>query len=177
MRKTTLLLAMIGLLPSPMALANDDPFAPAKAGKIECLAPDSEKKTCVVMTRYEWDANGNIFGEDEMLMPGDPPTSVRGRDLVTVNGTEVCGVVNKASPENVTYLRDGVPLPANEQAKLLEADVLKYSAYVGKTFCKDFSPYESVFIVQISIDGQELPSSTNRMKWVDPKDGYSLTAP
>jgi hypothetical protein len=70
-----------------------------------------------------------------------------------------------------------VPLPANEQAKLLAADVLKYSVYVGKTFCKDFSPYESVFIVQISIDGQELPSSTNRMKWVDPNDGYSLTAP
>jgi hypothetical protein len=175
MRKIMLFLAMIELTPPSLALANDDPFAPAKAGKIECLAPDSEKKTCVIMTRYEWDATGNVFGEDEMLMSGNPPTSVRGRDLVTINGTQVCGVVNKASPDNVTYLRDGVPLPDSEQAKLLEADVQKYSAYVGKTFCKDFSPYESVFIVQISIDGQDYPSSTTRMKWVDPNDGYSLT--
>lgn len=175
MRKTVLFLGIIGLATSSIALANEDPFAPAKSGKIECLAPDSDRKTCVVMTRYEWDGNGNVFGEDEMLMSGDPPTSVRGRDLVTINGTEVCGVVNKASPDNVTYLRDGVPLPDNEQAKLLEADSQKYSAYVGKTFCKDFSPYESVFIVQISIDGQGYPSSTTRMKWVDPSDGYSLT--
>lgn len=169
-----LILAMIGLLPSSIAFANEDPFAPAKAGKIECLAPDSEKKTCAVMTRYEWDGNGNVFGEDELLLAANPPTSIRGRDLVTINGSEVCGVVNKASRENVTYLRNGVPLPEGEQAEMLLADSQKYSEYVGKTFCKDFSPYESVFIVQISIDGQELPSATTRMKWVSRDDGYSL---
>ena len=62
MRITVFLAAFAIAAISQPAHANEDPLAPAKAGKLWCYEPDSENKTCRSFSRFEWDAAGR-FGK------------------------------------------------------------------------------------------------------------------
>jgi hypothetical protein len=38
----------------------------------------------------------------------------------------------------------------------------------------EISPYESIFIIQVAIDGSPYPSATTRLKWISSNEGYVL---
>ncbi len=38
----------------------------------------------------------------------------------------------------------------------------------------EISPYESIFIIQVAIDGSPYPSATSRLKWISSNEGYVL---
>ena len=61
MRMTAMLTAFAIAAISHIAHANEDPLAPAKAGKLWCYEPNSENKTCNSFSRFEWDSAGTIW--------------------------------------------------------------------------------------------------------------------
>jgi hypothetical protein len=49
-----------------------------------------------------------------------------------------------------------------------------FKTFYGKKFCITLSPYNSIFITEVSMDGTPYPSAASRLKWVSPGDGYAL---
>ena len=173
--RTPLILAALAIVISPQfARADDDPFAPAKAGKLECFAPNSEKKTCLDMSRYTWDANDQILEEDEFAVSANPLITARSKDFVIINRGEACQVVSKDKVLEATFFRGGVQVSDSEQTQFRGRQLQQLSSIVGKKVCMSLSPYGSVFIAEYSIDGNPLPSATNRLKWISPDEGYVL---
>ena len=77
MRVTAFLAALVVAAISHVAHANEDPLAPAKAGKLWCYEPDSENKTCRSFSRFDWDAAGSIWEEDELTLSANPQVTMK----------------------------------------------------------------------------------------------------
>jgi hypothetical protein len=174
MRTPLILTVLAMIVSSQFARADDDPFAPAKVGKLECFAPDSEKKTCLDMTRYTWEANNQILEEDEFAFSANPLITARSKDFVVINRCEACQVVSKDKVLEATFFRDGVQVSDSEQTQFRERHLQQLNSIVGKKVCMSLSPYGGVFIAEYSIDGNPLPAATNRLKWISPDEGYVL---
>jgi hypothetical protein len=174
MRTALLFLAVTMLTMSHSARADDDPFAPAKTGKLECFAPNSENKTCLDMTRYTWEANGQILEEDEYAISANPLITAKSRDHVEIAHGEACQVVSEQKILGANYFRDRARVSESDEAQFRQRDLRQMSSFVGKRLCMSLSPYESLFIAEYSIDGIPRPSATNRLKWISPDEGYVL---
>jgi hypothetical protein len=174
MRVTALLAAFaIAAIPQ-LALANEDPLAPAKAGKIWCYEPDSENKTCRSFSRFEWDAAGTIWEEDELTLSANPLVTMKVRAISTHEGVAICQVIAEESFQKAVFMVDGKPATADEAMAYREQYGSRYAPFYGKKFCLEISPYESIFITQVAIDGTPYPSATSRLKWISPDEGYGL---
>jgi hypothetical protein len=174
MRIPVILSAIATLSLAPAALADDDPYAPAKAGKLGCFAPDSEKKTCVDISTYSFGDNGNVTMEGESAISENPLITVRSKSMATKEGSNLCFVVPEGYGEGHIFLKDGKPMSVQESNSYRENEASRYAQLVNRKICLDISPYGSVFIAQISIDGTPLPAATNRMKWISADEGYVL---
>ena len=49
-----------------------------------------------------------------------------------------------------------------------------YASFYGKKFCMEISPYESIFITQVAIDGTPYPSANDPHEMDFPDEGYVL---
>ena len=174
MRITVILAAFAIATISQHAHANEDPLAPAKAGKMWCYEPDSENKTCRSFSRFEWDAAGTIWEEDELAFSANPLVTMKVRDFTNVEGIAICQVAKKETFQKAVFMVDGKPATAEEDMTYRERYGNHFASLYGKKFCVEISPYENIFITQVTIDGTPYPSATSRLKWISPDEGYSL---
>lgn len=174
MRIPAILATLMVLTTTQFARADDDVLAPAREGKIGCYSPDSEKKTCAATLRFEWDQNGNIIEVDEGPVSANPLIIEQVKDFATIEGGAICQIGTEGTFRTMTYYKNGVQLTGQDAEAFLQARNAIYVSFVGKKVCMDISPYDSVFITQITIDGSPKPSLTNRMKWISPDEGYVL---
>ena len=174
MRITAFLTAFAIAAISQVAYANEDPLAPAKAGKLWCYEPDSENKTCSSFSRFEWDAAGTIWEEDEIAFSANPLVAMKVRATTTLEGLAICQVIAEETFRKAVFMVDGKPATAEEDVAFREQYGRRYAPFYGKKFCLEISPYESIFITQVAIDGTPYPSATSRLKWISADEGYVL---
>jgi hypothetical protein len=174
MRITAFLAAFAIAAISQLVHANEDPLAPAKAGKLWCYEPDSENRTCRSFSRFEWDAAGSIWEEDELTLSANPLVTMKVRAISTHEGVAICQVIVEETFQKAMFMVDGKPATADEDMAFREQYGSRYAPFYGKKFCLEISPYESIFITQVAIDGTPYPSATSRLKWISPDEGYVL---
>ncbi len=174
MRITAFFAALAVMAISQLAYANEDPLAPAKAGKLWCYEPDSENKTCSSFSRFEWDPAGTIWEEDEIAISANPSVAMKVRAQSTLEGVAICQVIAEATFQKATFVVDGKPATADEDLAYRVQYGSRFAPFYGKKFCLEVSPYESIFITQVAIDGTPYPSATSRLKWISPDEGYVL---
>jgi hypothetical protein len=174
MRITVFLAAFAIAAISQSAHANENPLAPAKAGKLWCYEPNSENKTCSSFSRFEWDAAGTIWEEDEIALSANPLVSMKVRATTTLEGVSICQVIAEETFQKAVFMVDGKPATADEDMVYREQYGSRFASFYGKKFCVEISPYESIFITQVAIDGTPYPSATSRLKWISPNEGYVL---
>ena len=174
MRITVFLAAFAVATISQLAHASEDPLAPAKEGKLWCYEPNSENKTCSSFSRFEWDAAGAIWEEDEIAFSANPLVAMKVRATSTLEGVAICQVIAEETFQNAVFMVDGKPATADEDMAYREKYGSRFAPFYGKKFCLEISPYESIFITQVAIDGTPYPSATSRLKWISPDEGYVL---
>ena len=174
MRASPIFLALATLTASHCAYAEDDPFASAKKGMLMCYAPDSNMKTCTSFSRLEWDAEGNVWEDGELPISASPRVTVKTKVKASIDGSALCEIVGDATLHAPIFLVDGKPVSEEDYKQYIEVYESRFSQLHGKRVCIDISPYESVFITQVLVDGTPYPSATYRLKWVSPDEGYVL---
>ena len=166
---------MLSLPGISIAHAEDDPWAPARTGKIECVNPDFASKTCDSMAVYHWNHDGTIISEDTSILIGIPGIVQSSRTEVTLQGSRMCVVPDARRIEATTFQRDGREVSPQEADGYRRSLLAAYEPAFGRKLCVDISPYGNQYIVQITVDGNELPSATARLAWIDAKDGFHLS--
>lgn len=174
MRITAFLAALAVTATSQLAYANENPLAPAKAGKLWCYEPDSENKTCHAFSRFEWEAAGTVWEEDEIALSANPLVVMKIRGATTLEGVAICQVMAEESFQKAVFMVEGKPATAEEDMTYRENYGSRFAPFYGKKFCLEISPYESIFITQVAIDGTPYPSATSRLKWISADEGYVL---
>lgn len=175
MRISAFLAALLGLTIAQFAHANENPLAPAKAGKLWCYEPDSENKTCRSFSRFEWDGAGSIWEEDEIAFSANPLLIMKVRGPTTIEGVSICQIIREETFQKAVFMVDGKPASADQDMTYRETYGARFAPLYGKKFCLDISPYGNVFITQVAIDGTPYPSATSRLKWISPDEDYVLS--
>ncbi len=161
---------MLAALP---AQAEENHFAPAKAGKLECLNPNSQTKTCTSIGRYIWLPDGTILGEWEQEISGEPGVSVRSRTLVTIAENRVCSKITGGDGKfDVT--QNGKQL-SDEEASGISSELSgQLEQMRGSTICISLTPHGDAYVLDYNVNGHTPVMSTQYMRWIDPGEGFTV---
>ena len=158
------------------ALADKDPWAPSKDGKIECFSSNMERKTCQAMNTYRWIDDTRVVGEGRGYIP-DFRT-----DIVVIasweaeiKGDRNCFVSRESDWMKVRFEKDGKPLPAEEAEDMRKKALAAMKENFGRKFCIRLGKYGREYTAQMSVDDTEIPSASNWVAWIDPSEGFTLS--
>jgi hypothetical protein len=160
-----------------LALAGNqaaDPLAPAREGKIQCIGPNKEKKTCMGTVTYVVRPDGSYDSTVTAMVAPQPLITMQTKTSGKVENGLVCGVVRKSEYEAATFQMDGKPA---EQAMsdAIRAQVLgAVSALDGKNGCSRERADGEVSTLDVTVDGVARPELTQKAIWVKPDEGYKI---
>ncbi|WHU04005.1 hypothetical protein [Sphingomonas sp. NIBR02145] len=152
----------------------DDPVAPARAGKTQCVVPDQAKKTCVGTTSYK--ISGNSYeATTRLFLAPTPLITMEIRTRGTVSDGQLCETIKLADFQAGTVYMNGKPAEdatANAVKSQLTAAVAPLD---GKNTCTTIKPAENGLLLnELSVDGAVRPDLSQKFVWVSDKDGYKL---
>ncbi len=168
-------LLLAGLLAGQTAPAGpDDPLAPAREGKLRCVAPNPAKLTCRTIIRYRVDTNGDFDATVAGLVSRDSTVLLRYKTFGRVEQGGVCVMMRGSDLQNGVLLSSGRPLgrAAEEAARLQVMDAMQ--PMQGKKRCFLDRTEDGVTRSVVTLDGVAHPELTHTVAWVSPQDGYAV---
>jgi hypothetical protein len=162
------------------------PIAPAQLGRIACIKPDPERRSCETISRYSVGDGGSFEVLSEALLDqqtvDDPSLNViwTYRTRGWVEGDVVCERIALESFDNATFTSGGAPLGPAQRARLVDRLKSIWRPYAGRSLCFTYMPdwpddgRHYYTASQGRIDKMPLPGTSFRIRWVQPGDGYRV---
>ena len=151
------------------------PIAPSSLGKLQCYAPDVARKTCQSLASYRPNPKGGIDNVAVVLVASKPPIAMQTVSPVDVREGQVCGVVRPEDFQSAEFTTDGQPVDPEQAAVLREKVLTAMKTYVGHEICTTFVPSGGSLLAKESIDGVADPTLDERVIWISPSDGYTVS--
>lgn len=151
----------------------DDPLAPARAGKVQCIAPKTDTKKCMAIASFTMKSGDAYDAVVTTMIAPTPLIVMETRTSGTVENGQVCGVVRKEEYAASTFKMDGTAMdPA--MAEGVKGELLAAVGPMdGKKACSTDKPEGDVIVSTVTLDGTPHPELTQRFIWVDPAE-YSV---
>ena len=151
-----------------------DPLAPAKAGKVQCINPNIEKKTCAATATYVVRPDGSYDSVVTALIAPAPLITMATKASGKIESGAVCGLIRREDYQASTFTMDGKPADA-ATAEAIRGQVLTAVApLVGKNGCARSRTEGALEAVDVTLDGVARPDLSQKAMWVKPEDGYKL---
>jgi hypothetical protein len=166
--------------PSTVA-AENNPLAPALAGKILCTAPDLTNKTCKDLSRFTKQPNGNYTRDSDGAMSEPINLRLAGHYPTYVKQNMFCYAWDKADMETATIWQNQRVIAGTEKETLINAIDLLAKSYGLKEVCEKLEPANICIKEVLRITsifepnplGDEAPDIEYAI-WVTEREGYSL---
>ncbi len=175
MRKFPLVAAILALSPLAVAASVPSPIGPASHGKLQCYAPDVARKTCQSLASYRPNPKGGLDNIAVVLVATKPPIAMQTVSPVDVREGQICGVVRPEDFQSAEFTTEGRPVDPAQTAVLREKVLAAMKTYIGHEICTSFVPNGGSLLAKESIDGVADPSLDERVIWISPTDGYTVT--
>lgn len=151
-----------------------DPVAPARQGKIQCVLPNQDKKTCLGMTSYRISGDGYESATRLFLAP-TPLITMEIRTRGTVKDGQFCETISLADFQNGKVLVNGAPADEATSSAVKSQMAAAVSSLDGKASCTAIKPAEGGLLLnELTIDGAVRSDLSQKFVWVGDKDGYKL---
>ena len=135
------------------AAAGADPLAEARAGKIQCVNPNLETRSCVGMSRYSVRSDGSFDSVTSMLVEPSPLVIMEVRSSGKVEGDAVCTVVRRADYERATMALEGGPVKAEVEQAIGSQISASISSMEGRNLCARDRPVGDAIVAEMTVDG------------------------
>ena len=167
--------AVLGLLGTVAAQAEETAWDPAKAGMVECFAGNHDQKTCQGLTSYVWKDDGSVLAEARFYNEELVPRAVIITSSTTViKGNMNCTSLTPAYAETASFEIGGKPVSDEDTTQYRRMLANGMKDLMGKTVCARIGRYGRDYTVQITVDGREMPSQSNWLAFVDKDAGFTL---
>lgn len=151
-----------------------DPVAPARAGKIQCVVPNQEKKTCLGTTSYKIAGNSYEATTSLFLAP-TPLITMEIRTRGEISDGKLCETVKLADFQAGTVYVGGKPADEATAAAVKSQLIAAVTPLDGKKTCTTIKPAEAgLLLSEIAVDGTVRPDLSQKFVWVGDEDGYKL---
>lgn len=169
---TTLIL--LALLQATAAPADADPLAPARQGKLQCMAPDRARKACTALNHYVPDGERRYRNTTRALLTLKPLVTLEITVSSTIEGDAYCGTVTRADLEAATVFLGKAEAPDSLRKRVIDATLSSIRSDLGKKACSRVRPDGDLLLQKSEVDGVSRPDLMMRFIWVDPEEGYRL---
>jgi hypothetical protein len=168
------LLAFTAWLPAH-ATSLAGPLTPASHGQFQCFGPDNAKRTCQSLASFAVDSQGRIQNTVHVLISQKPPVVMTTITPVIIRGQEVCGPVRPQDIDAATFTQDYKPATAQMAATFQAVIKASMALAFGKVVCTTYIPYGDTLATKVTIDGQPQPGPVQKLIWVSPIAGYTVS--
>jgi hypothetical protein len=151
-----------------------DPFAPARAGKTQCVMPNVEKKTCVGITVMKLGADGSVESTTTLLLNPTPAIAIEIHSTGKIKDDALCEPIRSEDYMAGKVTLNGQPADDATAGQVRTMLAAALTDYIGKTACNSFVAKGDQFTTNIKLDGTPHPELTQPFIWVLPSDGYKL---
>lgn len=156
--------------------AAPDPLAPAREGKVQCISPNREKKTCIAIASFVLTPGGFESTVRALINP-EPAMAMEVRSKGTVEGGATCALIRSEDYAAATLTTNGAPMDEATAGAIRPQIVAAITPMVGKKGCSRDRPEGDLIVSEVTLDGVARPEMTQRLIWVSPSEGYTLGAP
>jgi hypothetical protein len=170
-----MLLTLMMLLAAGQGAA--DPLAPARAGKMQCVAPNKEKKTCLAIGSFTVRPDGSYDSVVTVMINPVPAITMETRSTGKVENGAVCGTVRKEDYAAAKLTLDGAPMDEAMAAGVRTQVAAAVASMDGKYGCSHDKPDGDMFVAEVTLDGVARPELTQKFIWIGADDGYKLGMP
>jgi hypothetical protein len=168
-------LLLAGLLAGQSAPAGPaDPLAPARAGKLRCIAPNAARLTCRTIIRYKVESDGDFDATVTGLVSRDSTILLRYKTFGRVEEGGVCVMMRTGDFQNGMLLSSGRPLAPNADDAMRLQVLGAIQPLQGKKRCYQDRTEDGVTRAIVTLDGVAHPELTQTVTWVAPAEGYAV---
>jgi hypothetical protein len=172
-----MLTLILTLLAPPPPQAAPDPLAPARAGKIQCISPNREKKTCLAIATYKPGPDGSFESTVQVLVNPSPAIVMETHAKGAVEGGATCNIIRAEDYAAASFTMNGTPMDEAIASSIRPQVAAAIAPMAGKKGCSRERPEGDMVISEVTLDGVAHAEMTQKLIWVSPSDGYTLGAP
>jgi hypothetical protein len=171
-----MMIASLLLLASPAPLPATlpaDALDPARTGKIRCVTPDSQARTCATMVRYTVHPDGRFDAVVTGVVSTEPTIVMEYQTSGQLEDGAVCSTVRPIDFTSGKLTKDGAPLAPAIETSVRQRLMLALQPLAGKKRCYRDRPDGDGLVSDIIIDGQVRADMNQRAIWVSAEDGWA----
>lgn len=156
-----------------------DQLAPARAGNIQCHEPDTEARTCRIMTWFSEGEGGRVQARQLTALADSPSLAAELRVGLTREGAALCGVVDESYMAGFRIVSGREPYAAadNKRYAILYRDAMVATLWNRKACSYAFTRPDDAMQLEVgTVDGEFAGELMASYIWIDPGAGYRLKA-
>ncbi|MEP9360471.1 hypothetical protein [Sphingomonas sp. KR3-1] len=165
-----MMLAALLLLAAPAA---PDALDPARAGKVRCVGPDSQARTCATMVRYTVHPDGRFDAVVNGVVSSDPVVVLEYQTSGQIEDGAVCATVRPIDFSSGKLTRDGAALTPATETAVRQRLMLALQPLAGHKRCYRDRVDGEGLVSDITIDGLVRSEMNQRAIWVSPEEGWA----
>lgn len=168
-------LLLAGLLTGQSAPATPaDPLAPARAGKLRCVAPNPARLTCRAIIHYKLSDDGTFDATVSGIVTDDPGILLRYRTFGRIEEGGVCVMIRASDFQNGTLLSNGKRMAPNAESAVRLQILGSVQPLQGKKRCTVDRTEDGATRMVVTLDGVAHPELGQPVAWVARSDGYAV---
>jgi len=151
-----------------------DPLAFAREGKVQCVSPDREKKTCLAIAAYKPGAGNSFESTVTVLVNLAPLITMATHTTGTIETGGMCNTIRAEDYAASVFTMNGAPMDESMAASIRPQVTAAIAPMVGKKGCSREHAEGDMLVSEVTLDGVAHPEMTQKLIWVSPSDGYTL---
>ncbi len=149
-----------------------DILAPARAGHLQCYAPDQARKTCRALASYRLRADGSYENQATVLIAQQPFIVMSASSPVSIRDGAVCGPLTQEHLQAAQFAINGQQA-SNDDAAYLREQLAQMPGFLGE-ICTTYTPSGDSFRADVTVNGVAAGGESSTVIWVRPEDGYTV---
>jgi hypothetical protein len=161
---------------APIQDAPADPLAPAREGRIRCVAPNMELRTCQAMIRYTPRGADGFDATVLAIIERDPVVLIQYETFGRIEQGGICGMVRASDFESGKLMKGGKPMTAADvqfvRLRLMDAA----EPIIGKKRCFIDRPDAGKRTIStvVTLNGVAQNEQAQTVTWVEPGEKFAL---
>lgn len=152
-----------------------NPLQEARNGSVQCYQPDDQQRTCRSIASYVPTGETTYANKAVVLLSPNGPVILETITPVTIRAGAVCGFIRAEDVRAGKLHVAGRLLTDAEAAPMLGQVVQSMSGIMGQEICTSYVQTADGLTAKATMNGVYQAGADQRVKWVQPADGYSVT--
>ena len=131
-------------------------------------------KTCSAIASYAGGKNGAFVETSEILLSTGQPLTLELSAVAQVKGSVICGIMKWADLQKGLVRISGSPLPAEQNAAVLNKLIEKLKPMAGREVCEELRVEDGQLMKYGQVERVDIKRPGKPVRWITAADGFKV---